>query len=159
MTDHEVEQLRRRMAGIRRDMDIELEGVVENAKTLTNWKYYLSRYPWLSIGAAAVVGYLIVPKKVAVTQPDAHTLAKLAKRRKLVVEPKHRAQPKQGLVAGAFNFMFGLAAKSALAWLGHQAAEMMRPAEVSQQAEPQSQPRRLEHPRRPQPAGPPNSPR
>jgi hypothetical protein len=54
--------LRARMHRVRHRLDDEVAGLRDNAQRLMDWKYYVRRHPWLTLGAAAVAGYLAIPK-------------------------------------------------------------------------------------------------
>ena len=51
------------MAQIRHDMHHDVQGAVEGAQSLTDWRTLIRMNPWISLGIAATVGYLIVPKR------------------------------------------------------------------------------------------------
>jgi len=120
-----AQQIRRRMALIRRELNQDVEQVEKSAKTLMNWRYYTSNYPWACVGVAAVLGYLVVPRKLEIHSPDPKTVEKLAKKHHLVVEQKPKAEAKGGLVGAAFSFISGIVLKTAMAQLGHQLAAVM----------------------------------
>lgn len=129
MPDHSefdrAQQIRRRMASIRRELDDDMVHVEQSARTLLNWRYYTDTYPWACVAVAAAVGYLVVPRKLEIHSPDPKTLEKLARRKHLVVEQKPKAEAKGGLIGSAFSFVSGLVLRTAMAQLGHQLASMM----------------------------------
>jgi hypothetical protein len=55
--------IQRRMAQIRHVMHQEVQGAVQGARTLTDWRSLVKSYPWLSLSVAAAVGYFVVPKR------------------------------------------------------------------------------------------------
>jgi ElaB/YqjD/DUF883 family membrane-anchored ribosome-binding protein len=59
----DMSDIQRRMAQIRRDLHEEVKGAVKGAQSLTDWRSQVKSHPWLALGAAAAVGYLIVPKR------------------------------------------------------------------------------------------------
>jgi hypothetical protein len=65
----DVSEIQQRMAQIRHDMHQEVRGAVKGAHSLTDWKSLVANYPWLSLGVAATVGYLVVPWRA--TRPQA----------------------------------------------------------------------------------------
>jgi len=135
-----AEQIRRSMAFIRRELDVDVAEVEQSARTLMNWKYYIQNYPWACVAVATAVGYLAVPRKLEIHSPDPKTLEKLAKKRHLVVEQKPKAQAKGGLIGTAFSFISGLVLKTAMAQLGHQVASIMDKNARKQENQPQSAP-------------------
>jgi hypothetical protein len=61
----EVEAILRRMEQIRRGLDEDVQDIVEGARELRNWRYYVKAYPWICLGAAVAGGYFIVPRRRA----------------------------------------------------------------------------------------------
>ena len=59
----EVDEIRRHMAQIRRELHEDVQGVVRGAEATTDWRRYVKNYPWVALGLAFGVGYLIVPRK------------------------------------------------------------------------------------------------
>lgn len=56
-------EIRQEMANIRGRIDEHSHEVVTRTIELSDWRFYVRRYPWASVTAAAVVGYAIVPKR------------------------------------------------------------------------------------------------
>ena len=69
MQSSESEQLRRQMVRIRNELSEDVSEVVEHAKALTDWQQFVRRHPWLCVGAAAAVGYLVVPSRLKARSP------------------------------------------------------------------------------------------
>ena len=59
----EVNDIRRRMAQIRRELHEDVQGVVAGAEAVADWRRWIRNYPWAVCGAAFAIGYLIVPRK------------------------------------------------------------------------------------------------
>jgi hypothetical protein len=66
----EIDEIRRKMAQIRRDLHEDVKGVVEGAEEVSNWRYYIRLYPWAAVGAALAAGYFIVPKRKKPAEPS-----------------------------------------------------------------------------------------
>ncbi len=96
VTDRDVEAIRSQMASVRTTLDENVHELAENARNLTDWRYYVKAAPWGAVGAAAAIGYFIVPRRIQIVQPSADEIAKLAKRHQIVVEHKAKAEAKQG---------------------------------------------------------------
>jgi ElaB/YqjD/DUF883 family membrane-anchored ribosome-binding protein len=58
-----VESVEARMQQIRCDIDGDMENMAASARTLVDWKHYVKTYPWVCLGAAVALGFLIVPKR------------------------------------------------------------------------------------------------
>ncbi len=61
----------RDMQQVRRELRADVAGIVDRAQDIvdraqdmTDWRYYVRSYPLVCLGAAAVVGYLLVPTRV-----------------------------------------------------------------------------------------------
>ncbi len=79
MTDPPLdENLRARMQGIRSEIDQGLEDVSATAHRMVDWKHYVKTYPWVCLGTAAALGYLIVPKRSTTRYVDLAALTKAA---------------------------------------------------------------------------------
>jgi hypothetical protein len=60
---NDPDEIRRKMALIRRELHEDVREVVASAEAVTDWRRYFRKYPWVSVGAAFALGYLIVPKR------------------------------------------------------------------------------------------------
>ena len=83
MMDNRGEDICRQMEEVRRTAGAEMETIVQSARALSDWRYYVHNHPFLVAGAAAAVGYLLVPKKHAPSSglgDDAKELAELLKK-------------------------------------------------------------------------------
>lgn len=109
MNDTRAAEIRERMAQVRCDMGADVQQIVDSARTMTDWRYYVEQYPWLCLGAAAALGYLAVPNRVHMLRPDAQSLAELAKRDKIIVKASPQARPN-----GYGSMLAGMVAKAAL---------------------------------------------
>lgn len=135
------ERIRSRMAEVRRELDEDVNGIVENARTLTSWRYYVRKYPWACMAGAAALGYLAVPRQYEIHSPDAETLEKLARKNRLVVKHKPEVQARGGLVGGLFSLTSGLLVRGLLAYIGRKvggAAGRTADAQQEQDEKPES---------------------
>jgi hypothetical protein len=65
-------------------LDEDVQEIVEGAREIGQWRTYVRSYPWVCLGAALAMGYLIVPRRSLGKQPDARTLAELANQSRLL---------------------------------------------------------------------------
>ena len=112
-----AEQIQRKMQDIRCELDRDVDQVRQSASQLTDWRYYIRNYPWVCLGAAAAIGYILVPRKLYVQKPDVKTLEKLARDQKLVIESNPSQQQKKGIVRSAAGLVGSLALRAATAHL------------------------------------------
>lgn len=62
-TEKQAEAIKQRMAQIRSELPYGVDEARNRVRELADWKYHMSRHPLPILAAAAVVGYLVVPKK------------------------------------------------------------------------------------------------
>ena len=134
----EVEKIRAEMAQIRCDLNDDVEGLVEHAREMADWRYYVRAYPLASAVAVAALGYLAVPRKTEIISPDAKTLAELAKKHQLVVVDRPKAEKQRTLSGSLFNLVASLAMRGIMAYIGQQAGKVMgqKAAEETEQPNP-----------------------
>jgi ElaB/YqjD/DUF883 family membrane-anchored ribosome-binding protein len=58
-----IEDIQSRMAQIRHDMHGDVLVAVKGARSLTDWRSLARNYPWLTLGVAAAIGYMVVPRR------------------------------------------------------------------------------------------------
>lgn len=119
----EIDEIRRQMAQIRRELHEDMQGVVAGAEAASNWKYYVQRYPWAALGLATVAGYLVVPKRrvsatetaEAAAEEAAERLGGLFRRARSAVGRKAQVQTgeptpteKKERKAGLIGMLFGM---------------------------------------------------
>lgn len=97
------------MSQVREHLSHDVHEIAENARVMSDWRYYVRNYPLICAAAAVAVGYLIVPSRVRIVRPDPETLAELARRNRLVV--KQSTEPERR--GGVINALIGLAATAA----------------------------------------------
>ena len=118
-----AESIRDQMRQVRRELGEDVDGIVDNAQVLTDWRYYVRTYPWVCLGAAAAVGFLVVPSRPRIVQPDPATMADLARARKIVLSPASEApRPKPGMAASVGSMLARALLQGGLAILKQQFA-------------------------------------
>lgn len=65
--DQSVDDIRRQMAEIRSQLHHDMTRVVGEATSVTDWRSYVRERPWLFLGGAFAMGYVLVPRR---TRPD-----------------------------------------------------------------------------------------
>ena len=58
-----AESVRARMQQLRCEIDEDMEDMAASARSMVDWKHYVKTYPWVCLGAAVALGFLIVPKR------------------------------------------------------------------------------------------------
>jgi hypothetical protein len=58
-----ADAVRARMKRIRRDIDQSVQDIDQDMQNMVDWKQYVRTYPWVCLGAATALGFLLVPKR------------------------------------------------------------------------------------------------
>lgn len=109
-----ADEVRKRMREIRQRMSGEATQVADDAKLLTDWRFYVRQFPGAVLATCACVGYLIVPPRRKTFTPDEKTLRKLAAENKLVFRGGPSQKP--GLTDSLLALAGNAAARAALAY-------------------------------------------
>ena len=114
--------VRARMQGIRCDIDQGLEDVSASARNMVDWKHYVKTYPWVCLGTAVALGFLIVPKRDPAIHARLATSAELAKGGQQVI---HSAPGARGWVDSLIGSLASMALREGTAYLGRSAARLL----------------------------------
>jgi len=110
------------MREVRCELGEDVEEFVESARTITDWHYYFERYPWLCVGAAFALGYVVVPKRMPVINLDADAVLELAKTKQLVIKPEKKNPEKRSWRAGLVSLLANAAVRGAMAYMRHRSS-------------------------------------
>lgn len=117
----EAREVVERMAALRREIALDVEQVAESARAMTDWTYYVRRFPWAAAGAAAVAGFLLVPRKKAPpVAPTPEQLAALVKDKEFVAAATSHLKRPPSALAGIGATVAAVAAKIALSYVTQQ---------------------------------------
>jgi hypothetical protein len=97
-TEDSAEKIRRRMAELRRELESDVRQVKQGASVVTDWRFYVRKFPWAVAGAALVAGYLLVPKRKKVVKPDPEMIEELVRQKKIRVESVTPQVDKPGVI-------------------------------------------------------------
>lgn len=115
--------LRQQMEQIRCELAGSVSHLSDDAKTLTDYRYYVRQHPWMTLGVAAVAGFLLIPRKTKQVVPDAALLQDLLKKNELVVQTKSEVNQKRGLIATGASLLAAAAMKAAMNYAQQKAME------------------------------------
>jgi hypothetical protein len=102
---HESEEILRRMKEIRNDLDEDVQEIVEQARAMQDWRTYMKSHPWVFVGAAVAVGYILVPN------------------RRVRVETNTTAQVPVKKLGGVLAFVGQLVFREVVSYVGRQASD------------------------------------
>ena len=119
--------VRARMQGIRCDIDQDLEDVSASAQSLVDWRHYVTTYPWVCVGAAAAIGFLIVPKRSAATNSDLPAPTEPASTSQPVAAVAPVAAPSvaRGVFDALVGAVVGVVVREAVAYLGQNTERLL----------------------------------
>ena len=104
-------EIQRQMQQVRTDLRANVHELVESAREMTVWQRYVQSYPWTCLGAAALVGYLVIPSRSRIIKPDASQMAELVNAQLAQANGHARSG---GIVSSAVSGLAGMAARSLL---------------------------------------------
>ena len=76
--DPSADDLRQRMSEIRSASHADVATIMSGLRQNLDWRYHLQRHPWAFAGAAALLGYWLIPKGRAKALLDSATIKQLA---------------------------------------------------------------------------------
>ncbi len=103
----EVAEIRHRMAQVRRDLNSEIHAIISDGELMPDWRWYVRKYPWAFLTAAAVAGYVIVPSRGNRPSPTVTTAPVADSLEEPVAEPTP-GQP-QGVGRHVFKTLWEIA--------------------------------------------------
>jgi len=111
--DPSIDLIRQRMARIRMRAQFKAERLGDETRQFLDWKHYIRLFPWSTLAAAAVVGYIMVPRRAPLTRSTANALSEMAKESKQAVQAVRQAPPPPRR-SGMFDGLIGLAGNALL---------------------------------------------
>ena len=102
----DMSDLQSEMQRVRGELGRDVDELIESTRDAMNWHYYVRRHPWVCVGAALLVGYLLAPKSsrpiVRIQHPEV---------------PQPQPQPQRKTQSGGVGGMLRAAALSGAARL------------------------------------------
>jgi hypothetical protein len=125
---NDVDEIYHRMAVIRRELHTNVRESVAGAEAVVDWGRYTWTYPWIALGAAAAVGYLVYTSGHQKVTTEIASLADGAQAGEPVAgaraECRGRSRTRQNLLLGAWGILFPVAVRAGqnylLNWLEQQ---------------------------------------
>jgi hypothetical protein len=121
----ETHAILQRMEEVRCELDEDVQEIVEGARVMGEWRYYVRTYPWICLGAALAGGYLVVPCVLG-----------LANASRVLVTPN--SSQKTGVRGALLTFAGNLVLRGVLSYARQQAGKFFAPpaAESQQDRQP-----------------------
>jgi hypothetical protein len=121
--DESAEKIRRRMAELRRELECDVREVGRSARVMTDWTFYVRRFPWAVAAVAAAAGFMLIPRKKEVIKPDPEMLAEMVKKQQVRVQPIPSEAQKQGILKPLLLTAITWAARAGAAYITQQLKE------------------------------------
>jgi len=115
-----AETITRRMAELRRELTLDVEDVTRSAKAMASPSFYIRKFPWATLAVAAGVGYMLIPKKRQVIQPDMEALAELVRKNQVQINTSQATEESQGMVKTLAVMGLSWAAKAGMHYVVQQ---------------------------------------
>ncbi len=106
----EIDEIRRHMAQIRHELHEDVQGVVKGAEAATDWRRYVRNYPWVTVGVAFGIGYLIIPRRSQQPVGTTVNFSQADQARPIVQVAPPAAEPEKKKGKGLFRTVIGFAA-------------------------------------------------
>ncbi len=120
---NDVEEIYHRMAVIRRELHANVRESVAGAEAMADWGRYTWTYPWIALGGAAAVGYLIYTgghqRFTARTVNPADPAASGESVAGVAAKGQGRSRPGRNLLAAACDILFPVAVRAGQNYLLH----------------------------------------
>jgi hypothetical protein len=118
----QADEIQKEMRQIRVELKENVQEIVSGAREIVDWQSYVKAYPWLTVGAAAFVGYLLVPNRTTVIRPDPEALRELTKSREML---EQQVKPKKSLMGMVVGMVAASAAQAAMSVASHQVQQLL----------------------------------
>lgn len=103
--DVTADEIQKQMRKTRRELGVGVSDIVEKARVMTDWKHYVRTNPWLCLGAAGILGYLLVPQKFQLSQSSMEPIIELGKAAR---DTADATKPSASVSSSIFSLMLGM---------------------------------------------------
>ncbi len=114
----ETQAILRRMEEVRCDLDEGAQEIAEGARDMGEWLHYVKNYPWISMGVACIIGYVIVPRRRLKVRKINQTLDDHSQQLKQAQTPST-----SGVRSAVLMFVGSLLWRSTLSYIMRQATQ------------------------------------
>src|SRR5690242_14929431 len=113
-SDKSAEEICKRMAELRRELVCDVQDVTRSAKAMASPSFYIRKFPWATLAVAAGVGYMLIPKKKQVVQPDMEALAELVRKHQVNINTSKASDESKGMLQTLLVMGLSYAAKQGM---------------------------------------------
>jgi hypothetical protein len=115
----ETKAILRRMKELRCDLDEGAQEIAESARDMGEWRSYVKNYPWICMGVACYIGYVIVPRRRLGVSRVNRSLDQLTDHSRQ--ETKSDSPSNSGIRGALLMFAGNLLARTAMSYATRQA--------------------------------------
>jgi hypothetical protein len=135
---NDVDEIYHRMAVIRRENHTNVRESVAGAEAMADWGRYTWTYPWVALGAAVAVGYLIYTSRSQKVTSDNASLADGDKVGEAIAGVRERGQERsrisRNLLLAAWDILSPVAVRAGQNYMLHWLEQQFRPSAVNRTA-------------------------
>jgi hypothetical protein len=145
VSDPSIDLIRARMARIRARAQNKAGRLGEESRQFLDWKHYIRIFPWSTLAAAAIVGYVMVPRRLPMSRPTGDALLDLARQNQEALKAIQQPTPQKrqpGILDMALNMAGSALWKAGLAFATQQVSRLVsqQMGTATDQPQPFSQP-------------------
>ena len=118
MGESDAENIRKQMRNIRREMGADVKHIVHSAQQLSDWRYYVRKFPWMCVGSAFAIGLMLAPSRRKAGNAEWEKLAAQVQKARLA-DLGISASVGQGLFKKLLAVAGPIAARSAVNFLAN----------------------------------------
>jgi hypothetical protein len=101
------------MRNIRGSLSEHVDEVVKKARREFDWRHYVAKHPWMSLGAAAAVGFFLVPRRACCKAGNSEAVNHAVDRVARAVQPS----PFTGIVGGILSAVSSTLAREGVTFI------------------------------------------
>lgn len=120
------------MKNIRGSLSEHAEEAVEKARREFEWRHYVAKHPWMSLGTAAAVGFFLVPRRACCKAAKAEAVTDTVDRVARSMQPS----PVAGLAAGLLSAVATTVTREGLALVAASVKKLLDPGNQSLERSP-----------------------
>jgi hypothetical protein len=119
--------LQRQMQNTRGNLSEHANTAVKKAQMEFDWRHYVVNHPWTSLGAAAALGFFLVPRRTCCKAGNSEAVTDAVDRVARAAQPS----PFAGIVAGVLSAVTATIAREGLALVTSSLKQLMDPRSES----------------------------
>ncbi len=120
------------MKNVRGSLFEHADQAVMKARREFDWRHYVAKHPWMSLGTAAAVGFFLVPRRTCCKVGNSETVTDAVDRVAQAVQPS----PLAGIVAGVLSAMATTIAREGMEFVTSSVKQLLHHSDESLERNP-----------------------